>query len=115
MARRLRCPQCLRLTSIVHVHGHAQCVLCGTNVEPCCSGAGDEADAVARGGESADLEALLALLAALGGSTPREALLNGFAERTAVSLDVANEVLGRALRAGQVIVHAGIVALPDRA
>ena len=27
----------------MHVHGHGQCAACGTNVEPCCGGAGGEA------------------------------------------------------------------------
>lgn len=28
----------------MHVHGHGQCARCGSNVEPCCAGAGDEAE-----------------------------------------------------------------------
>ncbi|MFN3240467.1 MAG: hypothetical protein ACE37K_03025 [Planctomycetota bacterium] len=32
------CPWCGSMRGVVHVHGHAQCVTCGTNVDPCCSG-----------------------------------------------------------------------------
>jgi len=38
-----RCPYCgMMPLQVVHVHGHGQCVSCGTNVEPCCSGEGLE-------------------------------------------------------------------------
>lgn len=34
-----RCAWCGRPAAHVHVHGHAQCAVCGTTVEPCCAGA----------------------------------------------------------------------------
>ena len=32
------CPSCGRSSQTVFVHGHEQCLVCKTNVEPCCSG-----------------------------------------------------------------------------
>ena len=34
------CPYCGQTSQTVFVHGHEQCVVCKTNVEPCCSGQG---------------------------------------------------------------------------
>ena len=34
------CPYCGQSSQTVFVHGHEQCVVCKTNVEPCCSGLG---------------------------------------------------------------------------
>ena len=36
------CPYCGQSFQTVFVHGHEQCVVCKTNVEPCCSGQGLE-------------------------------------------------------------------------
>ena len=36
------CPYCGQSSQTVFVHGHEQCVVCKTNVEPCCSGQGLE-------------------------------------------------------------------------
>ena len=38
------CPWCGCRRTPVHVHGHAQCAICGTNIEPCCDGAGDQGE-----------------------------------------------------------------------
>jgi len=38
-ARPLICPWCGEAVGVVLVHGHAQCVVCGMNVESCCEGA----------------------------------------------------------------------------
>lgn len=35
---RLRCPYCGREADLVWIHGHAQCSVCGTNVDECCRG-----------------------------------------------------------------------------
>ena len=32
------CPYCGPSSQTVFVHGHEQCVVCKTNVEPCCQG-----------------------------------------------------------------------------
>ena len=32
------CPYCCQSSQTVFVHGHEQCVVCKTNVEPCCQG-----------------------------------------------------------------------------
>ena len=32
------CPYCGQSSQTVFVHGHEQCVVCKTNIEPCCSG-----------------------------------------------------------------------------
>ena len=32
------CPYCGQSSETVFVHGHEQCVVCKTNVEPCCQG-----------------------------------------------------------------------------
>ena len=32
------CPYCGQSSQTVFVHGHEQCVVCKTNVEPCCQG-----------------------------------------------------------------------------
>jgi len=32
------CPYCGHSSQTVFVHGHEQCVVCKTNVEPCCQG-----------------------------------------------------------------------------
>ena len=36
------CPYCGQSSQTIFVHGHEQCVVCKTNVEPCCSGQGLE-------------------------------------------------------------------------
>jgi hypothetical protein len=36
------CPYCAAPTPLDYVHGHAQCVQCKMNIEPCCNGAPDE-------------------------------------------------------------------------
>ena len=33
-----KCDYCGMETENTRVHGHEQCVCCGTNVEPCCEG-----------------------------------------------------------------------------
>jgi len=32
------CNWCNQPTSIIWVHGHGQCAICGTNIEECCRG-----------------------------------------------------------------------------
>ncbi|MBO42704.1 MAG: hypothetical protein CMM28_03185 [Rhodospirillaceae bacterium] len=37
------CPFCGHITPLDYVHGHAQCIICKTNIAPCCDGASCEA------------------------------------------------------------------------
>ena len=32
------CPWCNQSVQPIHVHGHSQCPVCKTNIDPCCSG-----------------------------------------------------------------------------
>jgi hypothetical protein len=32
------CPACGATLFVVEVHGHGQCVICKTNIQPCCDG-----------------------------------------------------------------------------
>ncbi len=34
----LRCGFCGHPLRVVEVHGHGQCAVCGTNLQPCCDG-----------------------------------------------------------------------------
>ena len=38
MLEQICCPYCASAQQVVYVHGHKQCVKCGINVSPCCSG-----------------------------------------------------------------------------
>jgi hypothetical protein len=38
MLEQFFCPYCASAQQVVNVHGHKQCVKCGINVSPCCSG-----------------------------------------------------------------------------
>ena len=40
-----RCNYCGMITVPIRVHGHEQCINCGTNVVPCCEGEQYEIDA----------------------------------------------------------------------
>ena len=33
-----KCLRCGRETNYVFVHGHYQCILCGQNIDECCTG-----------------------------------------------------------------------------
>ena len=37
-SKEMVCPYCGHSSQTVFVHGHEQCVVCKTNVEPCCQG-----------------------------------------------------------------------------
>ena len=108
----MHCPVCGIEVELVHVHGHAQCPHCGTNVEPCCAGAGDEIDPGEAGGRPAEVETLLALLHELGGATSREALLNRFAARTGTSLADGERALEMGRRRGLLVALDTVVTLP---
>ena len=38
MLEQIFCPYCALVQQVVDVHGHKQCVKCGINISPCCSG-----------------------------------------------------------------------------
>ena len=38
MLEQIFCPYCASAPQVVDVHGHKQCVNCGINISPCCSG-----------------------------------------------------------------------------
>lgn len=95
------CPACGQPLELVEVHGHGQCAACGTNVVPCCTGAGQEADAGERGG-LATLPDLLAVLEEGGGTLQRDDLLNRFAQVTGCTWEDGEALL----RAG---VHRGVL------
>ena len=38
MMEQLHCHYCASAQQVVEVHGHRQCVRCGINIDPCCSG-----------------------------------------------------------------------------
>jgi hypothetical protein len=42
MMEQLHCPHCASAQQVVEVHGHKQCIKCGVNIDPCCSGEQEE-------------------------------------------------------------------------
>ena len=38
MLEKIWCPYCSSAQQIIEVHGHHQCLKCGVNIAPCCSG-----------------------------------------------------------------------------
>jgi hypothetical protein len=100
-----RCPACGASVPLVHVHGHGQCTACGSNVEPCCAGAGAEADELG-GPEIGVAPTLFAVLFdGLGGhsaTVTESALLHALAARQGVGLDDARIVLEAGLHVGAV-------------
>lgn len=100
-----RCPACGADVPLVHVHGHGQCTACGSNVEPCCAGAGSEADE--QGGPEIGVAPALfsVLFDGLGGrsaTVTESALLHALAARQGVGLDDARIVLEAGLHVGAV-------------
>lgn len=102
------CPACGVPLILVHVHGHGQCAQCGTNVEPCCSGAGDEAEAAQPPRLEVAPQVFEQLFEELGGrasSVAAEALLNAFSRAQGTDLDEARAVVGVAVRLGILARH----------
>ncbi len=64
-----RCSYCGAKLEVVFVHGHGQCANCGTNVDPCCSGADPGSEALAPGerAQPVDIRVLKRVFAELGG------------------------------------------------
>jgi len=38
MLQTFHCVYCASAQQVVEVHGHIQCIRCGINIDPCCSG-----------------------------------------------------------------------------
>lgn len=97
------CPACGVPLILVHVHGHGQCAHCGTNVEPCCSGAGDEAEATQPPRLEVVPQVFADLFGELGGravSVSAESLLHAFSRAQGTDLDEARAVVSVAVRLG---------------
>jgi hypothetical protein len=99
----LRCPYCgVEATPIV-VHGHSQCARCGTNIEPCCSGASASDEAAVAGDIQGGLDPDLfrRTFVQLGGTTAtvtRASLQFALAQRLGVDLDSAQLVIEAGVR-----------------
>jgi hypothetical protein len=99
------CPSCGSRRGVVFVHGHGQCVACGTNTEPCCAGASaaDEADGGAADAEFVDPQLFERLFEQLGGpqvTVTTDALLFALVQREGSDLDTARLLLEAGERVG---------------
>jgi hypothetical protein len=110
------CPYCGMLADVVHVHGHGQCSRCGTNVEPCCSGASPEepaaAGAIAILPDPTVLERVFQTLGNATATHSETALRHALVQRLACDLDYAGLVLQAAVKLGLLDAHAGGFRLP---
>ncbi|MSR37929.1 MAG: hypothetical protein EXS02_03720 [Planctomycetes bacterium] len=105
------CNYCGVRITIVHVHGHGQCSSCGTNVEPCCSGASPQ-DATThelRPELAADPKLFLRVFQQLGGadaSVSEAALVFAISQWLLLGLEEALTIVfagvhtGRLMKAG---------------
>lgn len=103
-----RCSYCGHEGAPVPVHGHGQCERCGTNIEPCCSGANAAEEAGATPGidTGPDPGLLARTFLALGGpevTVTGDALRFALAQRLGTDLDDARLVLEAAERVGLVV------------
>lgn len=104
------CPACGRRAKVLWVHGHGQCTACGSAIEPCCEGAGEELDEP--GSDRPPPPARVAeLLAARGVSLTRDALLWEICARTGCSYDAARRALEAAERLRLVRCRNGVCSL----
>jgi len=100
-----RCSYCGAKLEVVFVHGHGQCANCGTNVDPCCSGADPGSEALAPGerAQPVDASVLKRVFAELGGidATVTEAsFLFALARALDAPLDEARAVMDAAVGLG---------------
>jgi hypothetical protein len=103
-----RCHYCGYLGAVNQVHGHGQCARCGTNIEPCCSGASAEGEAAATSGidTGPDPGLLARTFLHLGGpsvTVTSDALRFALAQRLGVDLDEAMLVIEAAERTGLIV------------
>jgi hypothetical protein len=108
---KVRCGYCGHEGAPVPVHGHGQCERCGTNIEPCCSGASAAGEAAATTVIDAapDPQLFPRLFEQLGGASATvtsDALLFALTQRLGSDLDEARVVLEAAERLG-VVTRAG--------
>lgn len=102
----------------MHVHGHGQCLQCGTNVEPCCGGAapGDAGDAPGDGSLDVEPQLFRRLVAQLGGedaTITAASLEQGFVQRQGSDLEEARAVIALAVRLGKLTAPGeGLLRLP---
>ncbi len=96
------CPACGRPLQLVFVHGHGQCAACGTNVVPCCTGAGDEVDSSDPGIERARIDTLVEILEARG-PMREDDLFNEFATRTGCGWEIGRALLRQAIARGRIV------------
>ena len=102
-----RCPSCGSYRGVVFVHGHGQCIACGTNTEPCCSGANaaNEVDGGVDDGVFVDpklFERLFAQLGGAGATVTTESLLFALVQSQGSDLDTARLLLEAGERVGVV-------------
>jgi hypothetical protein len=100
------CTYCGARLVVVHVHGHGQCSHCGTNVEPCCSGASPEdAESAAVCQEiAADPRLFERVFAHLGGTTAsvsRESLCFALGQWLGLGMEEALIVLDAGVHTGK--------------
>jgi hypothetical protein len=103
-----RCHYCGYEGAVNAVHGHGQCGRCGTNIEPCCSGASaaDEAAVTDRIDTEPDPGLFARTFLHLGGpvvTVTVEALRFALAQRLGVDLDEAGLVIEAAERTGLIV------------
>lgn len=101
----MRCDYCGFQGGLNQVHGHGQCARCGTNIEPCCSGANAESEAAVTAGidTGPDPGLFARTFVYLGGAAVTvtiEALRFALAQRLGVDLDEASVVIEAAERTG---------------
>ncbi len=92
------CPQCGALVPLVHVHGHGQCPVCHTNVEPCCAGAcaGNEIESSGQDAVPFDAHLFERLFLRLGGraaTVSRDSLRLALVDVLDCDLEQADTVL----------------------
>ncbi len=98
------CPACGRPLRLIHVHGHGQCASCGSNVEPCCAGAGTEAELATGPTQAAESLPLPLLFADLGGgdaAVTHDALVHAVCCLLGCDLTEACERLAAEMDAGR--------------
>lgn len=104
------CPVCGRHALVLWVHGHGQCTACGSAVEPCCQGAGEELERA--GSDRPPAPSRVAeVLAARRASLTRDALLWELCTRTGCSYDAARNALEAAERLRLVRCRDGVCSL----